>query len=635
MDRPGRLLRQSGRLIDGLPRWFFSPGLQLAIDTVLALLAVRLAFELRFDWNIPLSHQPILWAWTLLLPVLRPVTVRLFGGHHVVWRYFGLHDALTLGIAALPCTLLMVVMRFGFYKTFWWAQIPAGVILIELGAFLALAAGIRALRRFTYEASGGAGRRVRALVLGTEHSLASAVRQVGRFSGIHIVGLLAMEEHLLGLLIGGFAVIGSPSDLPRLLAAHAIDLILLSDANLDCVGSAVATATEFGVEIRLLPSAANVLLGEVRISTLPNPERVLAKSVPASEPHVAVVTAFQDRVVLVTGAGGSIGSEVCRQVRRLPVAKLIMLDRDENAIFEICSQTNGAADAGRIVPLIGDIQDRCYLRQLFEQHRPHIVLHAAAYKHVTVMEQNCSQAILNNVTGTRELLDAAIAFAAERFLMISTDKAVRPCSVMGASKRVAEMLVQQRATDNGVHGRTRCACVRFGNVLGSRGSVVPIFLAQIAAGGPVTITDEDMTRYFMTIPEAVQLVLQAATLGSEGQVYMLDMGDPVRIVDLARKLIELSGLRPGKDIEIRFVGRRPGEKISEQLWLDDARVAPTDFSRVFAVQPGPLPEDFVPLLHCLEEAARSGNNGRLVAYLEQMPIEFARDAPEAAKAAAV
>jgi FlaA1/EpsC-like NDP-sugar epimerase len=327
--------------------------------------------------------------------------------------------------------------------------------------------------------------------------------------------------------------------------------------------------------------------------------------------------------VLVTGAGGSIGSELCRQIFGLPVAKLVLFDHDENSIFEIHAELASRVNGPRLVPAVGDIRDRDRLDRLFAEHRPHIVLHAAAYKHVPVMEENTCEAVLNNVFGTREVLDAALEFEAERFLMISTDKAVRPTSIMGATKRAAELLVQNRASQLGNAVNTRCACVRFGNVVGSRGSVVPIFLRQIAAGGPVTITHEEMTRYFMTIPEAVQLVIQAATLGSRGDVYMLDMGNPVKIMDLARRIIEMSGLRPDKDIEIRVVGARPGEKIHEQLWYDESRVRATDFPRVFSVRASNVPDDFENGLLTLEEAAHSCEDRLVRQHLQQLPIDFA------------
>ena len=273
---------------------------------------------------------------------------------------------------------------------------------------------------------------------------------------------------------------------------------------------------------------------------------------------------------------------------------------------------------------MGNIRDREIVLRTFELYRPHIVLHAAAYKHVPLMERNCCEAVLNNVSGTRELADAAIEFGCERMVMISTDKAVNPSSVMGATKRTAELLIQELAyknKDNG--GKTHFACVRFGNVLGSRGSVVPIFLRQIAAGGPVTITHEEMTRYFMTIPQAVRLVLQVATFGSDGNVYVLDMGDPVRIIDIARDFIRQAGLTPGKDIDIKVVGTRPGEKLHETLWREDSQVTTTAFRDVRQVTTPVVPAGFTELLAELESAARARRSDREIQeLLHRLPIDY-------------
>jgi FlaA1/EpsC-like NDP-sugar epimerase len=304
------------------------------------------------------------------------------------------------------------------------------------------------------------------------------------------------------------------------------------------------------------------------------------------------------------------------------VERVVLLDQDENAMFQVHSELSSNARL-QLVPIIADIRDRDRMAAVFARHRPDVVLHAAAYKHVPMMEHNCSEAVLNNVLGTRILAETAIDFGSERFLMISTDKAVNPSSIMGATKRMAELTVQHLALRQAEHKKpTRCACVRFGNVMGSNGSVVPIFLRQIAAGGPVTITHEDMTRYFMTIPSAVQLVLQATTLGSNGEIYMLDMGDPVKITTLARRLIEMSGLRPGHDIQIRFVGTRLGEKLHEQLWSDSATVNPTGFPSVLRVEPSPPPIDFEELLGMLEAAALTRNDERARAMMMEMPISY-------------
>ena len=320
------------------------------------------------------------------------------------------------------------------------------------------------------------------------------------------------------------------------LAAEEIDLILVADADVETIGDAIATAVEFGIEARLLPLAAHIINGDVRISRNAKAELAIKNSVPvATLPDPAVVEAFRGRSVLITGAGGSIGSELSRQVARLPVDRLVLLDQDENSIFQMHSELSASARAKpQPVPLVADIRDRDRIAAVFSRYKPGIVLHDAAYKHVPVMEHNCSEAVLNNVLGTRTIADAAIESGAERFVMISTDKAVNPSSIMGATKRMAELTVQHLARAQSERGSaTRCACVRFGNVMGSSGSVAPIFLRQIAAGGPVTVTHEEMTRYFMTIPSAVQLVLQATTLASNGEIYILDMGDPVKITTLA------------------------------------------------------------------------------------------------------
>lgn len=328
-----------------------------------------------------------------------------------------------------------------------------------------------------------------------------------------------------------------------------------------------------------------------------------------------VVEMFRGKTVLVTGAAGSVGAEICRQVLRLPIKALLAFDRDENSLFEL----SNALGAAWLQPIVGDIRDRVRVAKTFAAKGPHIVLHAAAYKHVSMMENNSSEAVLNNVAGTRILAETAADSGAERFLMISTDKAVNPVSVMGASKRLAEMVVQSVAGRQR-EGGTRFACVRFGNVTGSRGSVIPIFTRQIAAGGPVTLTDERMTRYFMSNPEAVHLVLEASILGQHGEIYMFDMGEPVLIQELARKMIELSG----KPIELRVIGSRPGEKLHEELIGSTANAERTAFDRVLRVPEEPLPADFPALLSALEGIAAKADDSaaRIQLFNVIMPRAF-------------
>jgi len=623
-----KLFNYCAAWVDNLPASLFNRVTQMAMDALICAFAIFVSYQLRFDASVPPSHQVTMWTWILILPLLRALSLLYCGGYDAIWRYFNLHDAAVLAITSTPPTIVWAIARFIVGKTLLVTQIPVSVIVLEYLLFVALAANVRVFRRVTFEAARRSGvHRRRTLLVGTADTLAGSLRQVAVFPDINIVGLLSTDEESQGMRIGGFSVMDQPSALPDLLTTHGVELVIIADASLDSIGSMVATATEFGVEVRLLPSAENVLRGDVRVSVLPKPDMaILDRTAARLVQHPVVVEAFRGRTVLITGAGGSIGAELSRQVARLPVSSLVLMDQDENAIFEISNELTKTGPTAGLVPVVGDIRDKAQVQRVFRTTRPHIVLHAAAYKHVPVMEENVSEAVINNVLGTREIADAAIECGAERFLMISTDKAVRPTSIMGATKRIAELLVQERGAEfNGRH-QTRCSCVRFGNVMGSRGSVVPIFLRQIADGGPITITHEEMTRYFMTIPEAVQLVLQAVTLGSQGDLYMLDMGDPVKIADLARRLIRMSGLQPDKDIEIEIVGTRPGEKIHEQLWSEGAEVSDTPFERVLSVHSSEVPSGFVKTLGDLEEAAMTRDDVEVRRQLEGIPIDFRRSA---------
>ncbi|HET9743441.1 MAG TPA: UDP-N-acetylglucosamine 4,6-dehydratase family protein [Terriglobales bacterium] len=342
----------------------------------------------------------------------------------------------------------------------------------------------------------------------------------------------------------------------------------------------------------------------------------------ATESHLpeAVRDLYAHRCVLITGAGGSIGSELSRQIARLGASRLLLLDRDENSIFEIHRELADQEHTNRIVPLVGDIGDRVLLRHVFAEHRPDIVLHAAAHKHVAVMEANSSEAVLNNVIGTRNLAETAMQFAAERFLMVSSDKAVCPASVMGATKRVAELLLQTFGTFS---RETRFCSVRFGNVIGTRGSVIPIFLRQIRERKPITITDARMTRYFMSLAQAVHLVLQASVLGRDGEIYALKMNAPIRITELAERLIRMSGLRPHSDIPVHFVGIRPGEKLHEQLWHEDSNISNTEFAAVYRITEADLPGGLAESqIHILERLASERRDSEVVEYLRSLPIDY-------------
>jgi|HubBroStandDraft_6_1064221.scaffolds.fasta_scaffold02792_2 FlaA1/EpsC-like NDP-sugar epimerase len=617
------LCGHAGRAIDRLPRLLFNRGGLITVDGSLSMIAIWLAWQLRFDFHVPENYQAAVRVSAVALLLVRPACLWMLGAYRAIWRYFNLGDAMTLCLAAIPPTIIMLMLRIGWLQYHPVAVLPLTVIVVDYGVFVMLGVGVRSLRRYLFEASLGGSTSKRTLLIGTSEGLASALRQISFHSDIHVVCLLSPDTRLHGARLAGFTVSDGLESLSKHLASDKIDLVLIADADVETISSVIATAVEFGIEARLLPSAAHVVNGDVRVARNPRPELAIKDAVPVtSRPDPAVEEAFRGRSVLITGAGGSIGSELSRQVARLPVDQLVLLDQDENSIFHMHSELASNARAKlQPVPLVADIRDRDRISAVFNKHKPDIVLHAAAYKHVPVMEHNCSEAVLNNVLGTRTIAEAAIECGAERFLMISTDKAVNPSSIMGATKRMAELTIQHLAMRQSERESiTRCACVRFGNVMGSSGSVAPIFLRQIAAGGPVTVTHEEMTRYFMTIPSAVQLVLQATTLASNGEIYILDMGDPVKITTLATRLIEMSGLRPGYDIEIRFVGTRPGEKLHEQLWSDSARVNPTSFPGVLRIEPLPPAADFDQQLAALEAAALTRNDERARRTMMEMPI---------------
>jgi FlaA1/EpsC-like NDP-sugar epimerase len=384
-----------------------------------------------------------------------------------------------------------------------------------------------------------------------------------------------------------------------------------------------------GLPTRTVPGLYELLSGRKSVSALRKIEiEDLLRREPVRTDLERVRTLAADKTVLVTGAGGSIGSELCRQIATLGPKRLIVVGRGENSIFELVQELTRTDVGLRVDPVIADVRDRARLENVFRSARPDTVFHAAAHKHVPLMEQNVSEAVLNNVLGTQVVAELAAEYGAERFVLISSDKAVRPSSVMGATKRLAEGVIQQ------IGERSTCAfvAVRFGNVLGSRGSVIPTFLRQIRAGGPVTITHPDMVRYFMTIPEAVQLVLQAGVMGDGGEVFVLDMGDPVRVLDLARDLIRLSGLGE-EEVEVRFTGMRPGEKLYEELFFNEENASPTEHGKVLRARNAALclkGSDAVSALIFL--ARRNAPADELRRWIHALVPEYTGAAPEATTA---
>jgi FlaA1/EpsC-like NDP-sugar epimerase len=439
------------------------------------------------------------------------------------------------------------------------------------------------------------------------------------------IGFVDDDPRKQGMRVAGHKVLGSTDDLPRVLDDTEPDEVIIAIPSAPGIvrQKVVTGCRERGIPVRTLPTTFELLSGGVNLMRQVREVRV--EDVLGREPvrmEVDRVASYlRGRVVLVTGAGGTIGSELSRQIARVTPKLLVLVDNAENSLFEIRRELEEERHFARVAPVLADTKDATRVREVFQEYRPSVVFHAAAYKHVPLMEENPVEAVRNNAVATRILATAAGEAGAERFVLVSTDKAVSPATVMGASKALAEWAVE--AAQNR-HPATRYASVRFGNVLGSSGSVVPIFRRQIAGGGPVTVTDPKMTRYFMTIPEAVQLIIRSGELATGGEVFVLEMGDPVKIVDLARNMIRLAGYEPDEEIAIEFTGRRPGEKLHEELFNPGERPSPTHAEKIVSAVRPPLDPNWVESAFArIEELVYGGDAAALTAAVAELSAERA------------
>jgi FlaA1/EpsC-like NDP-sugar epimerase len=558
----------------------------------------------------------------------------LFGFYNRWWRYVSTRDMWGAARGVTVASALTYLVLYAFPPTHT-SRLPRLVPVLDFLLLLAFVAGTRLLARTLIERPPGGivahGKEV--LIIGAGDAGQLMVREMQRNRQLHYtpIGFVDDDPRKRGDRIHGVRVLGTTDELAHLLRDNRPDevLIAIPSAPGRVRQLIVETCRAEDVPVKTLPGLHELIAGDLNLGRQIRPvqvEDVLGRQ--QVEVDLGLVAAYvKDKTVLVTGAGGSIGSELCRQLARLGAARLVLVDKGESALFEIERELTDERDFSAVIPVLANTGDRAKMRHVFERYPPHVLFHAAAYKHVGMLEANPLQAVANNVLATRTLAEVAVEFGVERFVLISTDKAANPKNVMGQSKAVCEWIVESFALHPEVD--TRFVAVRFGNVLGSSGSVIPIFRKQIERGGPVRVTNPEMTRFFMTIPEASSLVVQAGAMGGRGQVYVLDMGEPVKILDLAKQMIRLSG-RNEDDIPIIFTGTRPGEKVHEVLWNEGEAVGPTSHPKIMrAARPQIDAAWLEESLAELERLVEDGDAVGVVAKLQAMVAEPVRTGREA------
>ncbi len=593
-------------------------------DFVIVNLAVYIGIVVRFG-VVPRQFADRLLHICLIHSLAYMFSLFAFGMYRRIWRYASIREGALLGLSLLLGATASTTLTLFIDRSL---ILPRSVIAIQFLLSGILIVGVRLSIKF------GILQRVRSyfsrdikknvIVAGAGDAGALILKEIQKHTelGIRVYGLVDDDRDKLGRELYGAKVLGTTEDLPKLLETHAIDevIIAMPSAPGTAVRRIVNACKEESVKTTILPALFEIVSGNVSVNQLRNVElEDLLRREPIRIASGEIAAYLENKRVLVTGGAGSIGSEICRQVARFKPEFIAVFDNSENNLYRLELEMNQRYPDIRFVPLIGSIQDQARVAQVFVQLRPHVVFHAAAHKHVPMMEHNPCEAVKNNIFGTRTVAQAADRYKVERFVLISTDKAVNPTNVMGATKRAAEMVLQYMNE----HSATRFMAVRFGNVLGSDGSVVPLFKRQIAAGGPVTVTHPEVTRYFMTIPEACQLVLQAGAIGEGGEVLLLDMGEPTKIKDLAEDLIRFSGFEPGRDIEIEYIGLRPGEKLFEELLLDEENTTATRHEKIFIANLAHYDMGkLAAILAELERAGKSGNEEHVRLILQELVTTY-------------
>ncbi len=595
-------------------------------DLVIIAVSILISFALR-DYTIFRTYLPAaVWMIAAAL-VIKPIVYWRFGLYRRFWAYASTKEAMLI-IGAVAVNVVLMIGYYFFTVIIGLPRIPRSIPFIDGLVSLVLTGGLRYSIRLLSELMQfrrrmpGSGATKRVLIAGAGDAGALVAREMERNPQLRMipVGFLDDAPEKLNQRIHGVQVLGRLDQVRRIAAEQEADevVIAIPSASGDVFRKLSDLCRKGKLPYLTMPGLYELIGGRVSAGRLRNVEvSDLLRRAPAHTADKAVGYALSGKRVMVTGAGGSIGFELCRQIARWGPSEILLLGHGENSIFEAMLALGEDYPELALHPVIADIRDRTRLQSIFHTHSPQVVFHAAAHKHVPLMEINVEEAFTNNVVGTRNIVEVGLEGNTERLVLISSDKAIRPTSVMGATKRLAEMIVQEAALRSG----KPYVSVRFGNVLGSRGSVIPVFKRQIARGGPVTVTHPDMERYFMTIPEAVHLVLQAAILGEGGGTLLLRMGRPVRIVSLAEDLILLSGLEPGKDIPIVFTGMRPGEKLSEQLWEDETMLRPTshpDILRLLGENHKLEPSELKRRVDDLARLAEQGEVQKLIKGLNEM-----------------
>jgi FlaA1/EpsC-like NDP-sugar epimerase len=555
------------------------------LDIALIAAALIISFLLRFDFQIPADQLNVMFQGLAVVLVAKPVLFAASGMYRNIWRYASLQDAYQIfkvvTFSSLVSICLLVFMRGPF-------ALPRSIYILDWFLLFSFVASSRLVWRVYRETrimpSLRKGKPT--LIIGAGEAGNLLLKEIRKqaSSPYNVVGFVDDDPGKRGLRLSGVRVLGGTHRLRALVKIHNVEEVIFAIPSGDgaLMRRVIASCERAKARFKTLPGITAIIDGKVSVSQIKDVEiEDLLGREPVVLDQTAIHNYLTDKRVLVTGAAGSIGSEICRQVALFKPTKLILFDHSETPLFYIEKELAASFPDLRIIPMVGDVKNQDRVESLFDEFCPEVVFHAAAYKHVAMMEYNPAEAVLNNVMGSRIVADAAHKFKVRNFVMVSTDKAVNPTNVMGATKRSAEVYIQALAGTS----KTKFTTVRFGNVLGSNGSVIPLFKEQIRKGGPVTVTDREVVRYFMTIPEASQLVMQAACIGKGGEIFVLDMGEPVRILSLAEELIRLSGLVPYKDIDICFTGLKPGEKLFEELLINGEGIKPTAHRKIRVMAP--------------------------------------------------